>query len=114
MTFRQVMVIESDLILGSGVENLLALDDSLEVTAINPDDEISLVRAIWQAHPDVIVLSTSNFIQPMRLLALLESYPRLLRMVVISATENLVRIYDRRYVATTQTRDLARIVQSAA
>lgn len=108
---QSVLIIENQMLLGAGVQTLLAGEADLEVIGISPSSQERLAQEVSRLRPDVIVLDeTSHLAGPTKLLSLLKDSPKL-RIVVISANHNLVRIYNKQETRLGRTTDLFDIIR---
>jgi DNA-binding NarL/FixJ family response regulator len=107
---QHVLVIENERLLGAGIENLLRREVDLQVTGVTVEDESALLQAISRAGADVVVLDEATT-DATSLLAILENHPRL-RVLVVSADGDLVRMYDARQVTVTQATELVALIKS--
>ena len=97
--------------MGAGVERLLSAETDLEVTGISPGDPAELAQEIRRLQPDLVVLDKdSRWVDATKLLATLQDYPKL-RLVVVSANDNLVCIYDKQQTTTSRASDLLGIIR---
>jgi len=109
---RQVLVVETHILIGAGIHSILAVETDLEVTGISPGDQAELIHEIRRLRPDIVVLDEdSRLADPTDLLAWLEDYPKL-RLVVISANDNRVCVYDKQQVLTSKASDLLDIIRN--
>ena len=91
---------------------MLSGETDLEVTGIAPGDQAELAQEIRRLQPDLIVLDKdSRWVDATELLATLQDYPKL-RLVVVSANDNLVCIYDKQQVLTNRATDLVGIIRN--
>jgi DNA-binding NarL/FixJ family response regulator len=108
---QQVLVVETHILIGAGIHSFLAGEADLEVTGISPGNQAELIREIRRLRPDIVVLDEdSRLAEPTHLLAWLKDYPRL-RLVVVSANDNRVCIYDKQQILTSQASDLLGIIR---
>ena len=107
---RRVLVIENQRLLGAGVENLLQRDVELVVLGVTPESESALLQAINGFQADVVILDEAT-IDSTRLLNLLERNP-MLRVILVSADDGVVRTYDSRQVNVMQATELAALIKS--
>jgi chemotaxis response regulator CheB len=92
---QRVLVVENQLLLGAGLQSLLADKADLDVIGISPGDGEELVREIRRIQPDVILLNAdSHLADPVELLALLSHDPGL-RVLAFNANNHLVRIHTK-------------------
>lgn len=105
-TAQRVLVVGNISLLGAGIESLLAGEPDLIVIGKVSDNKAELAGEIKRLQADVVILhemgQTAN---PSDLLVLLEDYPGL-RVVVISASDNLIYVYNKQRVLVAQTGDL--------
>jgi DNA-binding NarL/FixJ family response regulator len=108
---RRVLVVENQILMGAGVQSLLGVQADLEVMGISPRDQAELAGEIRRLRPDLVVVNKdSHWVDPTNLLAVLQDYPAL-RLVVVSANDNLVCIYDKHQVLTSRASDLLGIIR---
>ncbi len=108
---RQVLVVETHILIGAGIHSFLAGETDLEVTGISPGDQAELAREIRRLRPDIVVLDEdSRLADPTALLVSLKDYPKL-RLVVVSANDNWVCIYNKQQVLTRRASDLLGIIR---
>ncbi len=106
---RRVLVIENQQLLGAGIENLLRREVDLNVLGITPKDEKTLLDTMHRYRPDVVVLDEAST-DATRLSALLQDSPELL-LVVVSADDHLVRLYESRNVTIVEAAELADLIR---
>ncbi len=106
---RCVLVVENHQLLGAGIEKLLRREADLLVLGLAPENEGALLLAISQSRPDVVVLDEATT-DAIKLVALLEHHPNL-RVVVVGADDEVVRTYESRQVAVTQTTELVSLIR---
>ena len=91
---------------------MLSGEADLEVTGIAPGDQAELAQEIRRLQPDLVVVDRdSRWVDPTKLLASLQDYPKV-RLVVVSANDNLVCIYDKQQVLTSRASDLMGIIRN--
>ena len=107
---RRILVIENDLLLGGGVENLLLQEIGLDVIGISPRDEEELIRQIRSLQPNVVILDEATYLtNSVRLLAML-GHHHSLRLVIINANNDLVHVYHKYDVVLHQISDLIEVL----
>ncbi len=107
---QRVLVVENKLLLGAGLEMLLQQNDNLEVIGISPGNEEELIREIRYFNPSVIIIDETTYLtHTLRLLALLRKFHEL-RLVIVSANDNLIHIYHKHNLLLTKPADLINIV----
>ncbi len=108
---RRVLVVGHQLLLGAGVHDLLSDEAGLDIIGVSPGDPLELACTIKRYQPDVVILDESSRLgAPAGLLASLAGCPAL-RMVVVSANDNRVRVYGKQEVLVTQVADLVDIIR---
>jgi DNA-binding NarL/FixJ family response regulator len=108
---QRVLVVENQILMGAGIQILLGGQADLEVMGIAPCDQAELAREIRRWRPDLVVVNKdSQYVDPTKLLATLQGYPKL-RLVVVSANDNRVCVYDKQQVLTNGARDLLGIIR---
>ncbi len=105
-----VLVIENQQLLGAAIEILLRRDVDLQVVGATPENEGALLQAVRCSHADVIVLDEFTT-DSTRLLTLLEHHPGL-RIVIVSADDGLVRMYEARQVIVKKANELVALIKS--
>ena len=110
---QRVLIVQNGPLLCAGIQRLLAGELGLEVLSSSPQDRVELTQEVRRTQPDVVVLDeVSHLVDPASLLALLNT-DSTLRVVVVSANDNLVRIYDKEQVLITQATDLINIIRDS-
>jgi DNA-binding NarL/FixJ family response regulator len=111
MTLKQVLVIQTGLLVGGVIDDVLKNHDGeLEVHSISPVKVADLRRAFKQFKPDIIIAddtSPDKVLQAIMLIAL--RYPDV-RVVVICAGSNRVQIYNAEQIEVTHTEDFFAIL----
>ncbi|MFQ5617188.1 MAG: hypothetical protein ACE5GO_12115 [Anaerolineales bacterium] len=112
---QQVLVVENDLLLGAGVEALLTREMDLNVLGITPKDEAALMVEIGAVQPQVVVLNeATRLMDPVNFLALFKKCPQLRMIVLVNASNNWVKIYNKQQVLLTQDTGLANIIRKSS
>ena len=110
---RRVLIVENSLLLGAGVQSLLAGQADLDVIGISPKDQAELIQEIERFRPEVVVLDeVTPLADTARVLTFLEVCPEL-RVVVLSANSNLVRLYHKQRILVTQASDLITVLRAS-
>lgn len=106
-----VLVVENETLLGAGIECMLAAETDLDVIGVMPPDVNGLLDAIRCYQPDVVILDeASPLAQFTRLLAQLPDFPSS-RILIVSADDDRVQVFDRQQVLVTPTNSLATIIR---
>jgi DNA-binding NarL/FixJ family response regulator len=110
---QRVLIVQNDLLLGAGVESLLGCQPDFTVIGVSFSDEIALMTQIKQLQPHIIVLDKATPLNTsLKLLADLLDHPKW-RVVVVSANDNLVVVYDKQQVLATQATDLVSLIRNS-
>jgi len=107
---RRVLVIENQRLVGAGIQHLLTAEADLEVAGVTLEDDAALVEEINRFLPDWVVLdqTATNANQLCRLLQdCIE-----LHVVVVSVNDDVIRIYEKRRIASAKATDLAALFRS--
>jgi DNA-binding NarL/FixJ family response regulator len=108
---RRVLIVENQTLLGAGVHSLLWEERGLEVYGISPHDQAELVQDIGRLQPDIVIMDkASHLMAPLNLLAALENHSRL-QLIVVSADDNQVCLYDKRQVPVKQAADFLEVIR---
>ena len=108
---QQILVVENNLLLGAGLENLLSRETNLKITGIAPRGEEELIEQIKKLRPAIVILDEATYLtHSVRLLAYLRILQKF-RLVIVSANSNLIQIYHKENILLTQTIDLIKILQ---
>jgi len=110
---QRVLIVENKLLLGAGIETLLANEPEVDVIGITPVDENSLIQEIYHIQPDVVVLDAeTTLIDPnnKQLSQLQENLQ--FRTITVSANDNLIRVYDKQEIMIVQTTNLIKIIKN--
>jgi DNA-binding NarL/FixJ family response regulator len=107
---QRVLIVDNGFLLCAGIQKLLARHPGLNVLSSSPKNQAELIQKIRCARPDVVVLDglthpfdVANFT--------LFSADAELRVVVVNANDNQVRIYGKREVLITRAVDLINILR---
>ena len=107
---KRILVVENELLLGASIEHLLKNEADFCVWGVTSTDVPTLVEEIIRIRPDVVILEEVRHpIEPAKLLILLKEIPRL-RLIVVSAEDDVIQIYDKDQFMATQTADLVTII----
>ena len=109
----RVLIVENQLLLGAGLQNLLSGETDLDVIGISPRNQLELVQKIRQIQPDVVFLDKdSRLTDATDLLTFLENFSKL-RVIVLNANDNLACIYIKKQTLVTPTARLISIVHDS-
>lgn len=109
----RVLIVENQLLLGAGLQNLLSGETDLDVIGISPRNQLELVQKIRQIQPDVVFLDKdSRLTNATDLLTFLENFSKL-RVIVVNANDNLAHIYIKKQILATPTAQLISIVRDS-
>jgi len=102
---RRILIVENQTLLGAGVHRLLRDETGLEVRGTSPLDQTELIQDIRRFQPDIVIMDkVSHLITPLNLLAALENHSQL-QVIVVSADDNQVCVYDKRQLLVQQAAD---------
>lgn len=107
----QVLIAENSLLPGAGVQTLLNRQAGLNVAGVTPRNEVALIGEIAALRPGVVVIDeASQRIDLNYFLAL--AYKRFpeLKIILTSANDDYVTIYDKRRILLTQVADFVEII----
>ncbi len=110
-TKQRVLIVEHNSLLGAGMESLLNNASDLYSAGVTPNSKDELIQSISEFQPDVVILDkTSSLINSVGLSVLLKNHPKL-RVVAVSANDNLLHIYNKQQVLIMQAADLVNIIR---
>ncbi len=110
---HRVLIVENQLLLGAGVQSLLTGEADLEVIGISPVNQAELVQEIRRFRPDVVVIDkVTHLADANKLVAFLKTHPKL-RVVVVSASDNMVCVYNKQQVLVSQATDLIHLIRDS-
>lgn len=110
---HRVLIVENQLLLGAGVQSLLTGEADLDVIGISPVNQAELVQEIRRFRPDVVVIDkVTHLADANKLVAFLKNHPKL-RVVVVSANDNLVCVYNKQQVLVSQATDLINLIRDS-
>lgn len=111
MNQLHVLVVGNTSLMGAAIENILLHDTTLNVRGYVPEDKQALIRKIWQSRPDTIIVDEQSlYFKPARLLDELDAYPNL-RIVVVSANNNTMRVFEKKALTTSPFINLTAVVR---
>ena len=108
---RRVLIVENQTLLGAGVHSLLWEENGLELYGVSPHGQAELIQDIGRFQPDILVMDkSSHLVAPLNLLAALENHAQL-QVVVVSADDNQVCIYDKRQLLVERATDFLDMIR---
>jgi DNA-binding NarL/FixJ family response regulator len=108
---RRVLIVENQTLLGAGVHSLLGDETDLDIRGISPHDQTELMQDVRRFQPDIVIMDkVSHLIAPLNLLAALENHSQL-QVIVVSADDNQVCIYDKRQLLVKRTTDFLDVIR---
>jgi DNA-binding NarL/FixJ family response regulator len=108
---RRVLIVENQMLLGAGVHSLLGDETDLKIRGISPHDQNELIQDIGRFQPDIVIMDkVSQLIAPLNLLTALENHSQL-QVIVVSADDNQVCIYDKRRLLVKQASDFLDMIR---
>ncbi len=107
----QVLIVENHLLLGAGLEVWLGKEHEVTIRGSAAVGQADLLQEIRRFQPDVIILDADTLLTtPFWLLANLQDYPWL-QIVLVSANNNLIQVYNKLHISATQATDLIKIIK---
>ncbi|MCP4423728.1 MAG: hypothetical protein GY803_04465 [Chloroflexi bacterium] len=114
---QHILVVETNSLLSAGIVSLLMQDQTCVVSSVTPKDMLSLLQAVKQSQPDVLVFdrdaalfSDAQLIKAPQIKEALRDFN--LRLIEISAASKLVRIYGRHQILLTQQVNLTKVIHT--
>jgi hypothetical protein len=110
----RVVLLDGGTLLGAGLAEILAQDETLQVERISHVDMAGLLRVLNDRRPDVIVLTEESPLEVTRLLDLMEVIPTndRLRVIIVRHHDNTVDLYDKRQVKILQSQDVFKLIHT--
>lgn len=107
---RRVLVATKEMLLGAGIESLLIGQKELDFIGIISNSNIELIKKINRLKPEVVILDENMYLLSAKeLLAYMDKWPEM-RLVVVSANENRMQVYNKRQFQVTQSMDLVEMM----
>lgn len=92
---RRVLIVDTNLLLGAGVETILKPAADMLVQGDNPPTKAALFQTISSINPQVIIFDEATpLIEETDMLSLLKTYPTL-QLVTLSTENDWVKIYSK-------------------
>jgi DNA-binding NarL/FixJ family response regulator len=108
---QRILILDHLMLVGAGIQTFLTGEADLDVIGISPDNQESLAQEVNRLRPDVIILDeASRLAGPIKLMFLLKDMPKL-RIVLISANDNRVRIFRKEETQLCQATDIFGIIR---
>jgi chemotaxis response regulator CheB len=93
------------------MQSLLVNEENIDVISITASDQADLLRNIKQFQPEVVILDDdSDLTNPGGLLANLNDVPQC-RLVIVSANEDFVKVFEQRQVFVRKASKLADLIR---
>jgi len=107
----RILIVENQLLLGAGLQNLLSDEADLDVIGISPRNQLELVREIRQRQPDIVFLDEdSHLTDAIDLLTFLEDFHEL-QLIVVNANDHVVRIFNKQEIRLSRSTALFGIIR---
>lgn len=107
---QRVLVATHEMLLGAGIESLLLRQKELDLVGITPGSSADLIKKITRLKPEIVILDEGMYlVSAKELLTFLNDWPEM-RLVVVSANENRVQVYNKRQIRVTQSMDLVEMM----
>jgi hypothetical protein len=112
MLMTRVVMFDGGTLLGAGLVSMLTEDEALQVESIAYVDMTTLLRALEDRRPDVIVLTEESPLDATRLLDLLSVIRTndWLRIIQIHHDDNTIDLYDKRQVMISQSQEVFKLI----
>lgn len=111
MSLLRVLVLRDRLLLGSGIRDLLAGEEDMDVRTLHCDDAQEVMDQVEDAQFDVLILDEDACgADPGNLISVFKTRPGL-RVIVVSPTTNQVHVYDGNQITVTQAADVINVVR---
>ena len=103
-----VMLLDGNNILSAGLANLITENQELQFEHVTKVDDVSIMDAINQRQPDVIVITESDPYELTRILELLETTrpDSTWRIMIVRQDSNRIDLYDKRQVMISRRQDV--------
>ncbi len=102
---KRVLVISGEQLLLAGVRHILDQEGDLEILSTPISDVVAITQEIELFKPEVIVVEESMpWANSLMMFDLLKAYPEL-RVVVVSADENRLQVYEKKEILIYQLGD---------
>lgn len=108
----RVLILENEMILSAGIEQLLRNAAAIEVHGLQPDSQNRILETIRQLKPDTVILNRqSTFTNALELLYFFEGdYPE--QIIEISPQSEQVQVYERHWLTIRHISELTTIISS--
>ena len=111
MANRQHVLVVEDELMGELVKSLLSQAQDLYVTGCAPRDEETLVAEIERTRPAVVVLNEATQLTGLESLLSRLNAKFNLRVMIVSADDNTVRVRSERQIVIARGEDLAATIR---
>lgn len=111
---RRVLVMENGSLFDEAMKALLTDDTGLTVSGVAYADETTFLNDVSRMCPDVIVLNDAGPLDTAQLCKLLDHIParEALWVIVVRSDDNMIDLYKKQSVVTSQSHDLLALIQS--
>jgi chemotaxis response regulator CheB len=109
----QVLIIGTGSLLEQAVESLLASQADIRVSEVVFAREDTLIQAVLDMHPDVIVFHENGLLNSDRIFDLLRALPEMetLRVIILRSSNATIDFYEKRTVNAVRTEDFINLVR---
>lgn len=107
---QRVLVATREMLLGAGIEGLLIRQKDLDLVGVTSGSGPELIKKITRLQPEVVILDETMYLDSATsLLSFLDERPEV-RLVIVSANDNRVQVYDKRQMQVMQSSNTADLV----
>ncbi|MBI3241380.1 MAG: hypothetical protein HYZ49_03710 [Chloroflexi bacterium] len=102
--------------LEQAVESLLAPQPDIRVSEVIYAQEDTLIQAVLDVHPDVIVFHENGLLNSNRIFDLLRTLPEMetLRVIILRSSNATMDFYEKRTVNATRAEDFVNLIRGQA
>jgi len=91
---KRILILRSELLLNSGVQNILLRQKSLKVVGLEAKDQHLLFKHLEKVRPDVIITDDEFLTSHLAsLLIYIQKYPAV-RTIIMNLSESQIQIFD--------------------
>jgi len=107
---QRVLVATREMLLGAGIEGLLIRQKDLDLVGVTSGSGPELIKKITRLQPEVVILDETMYLESASpLLSFLNERPEV-RLVIVSANDNRVQVYDKRQMQVMQSSNTTDLV----
>lgn len=112
----RVLIIGTGSLLEQAVESLLSSQPDIRVSEVVFAREDTMIQAVLNMHPDVIVFHENGLLNSDRIFDLLRALPEMetLRVIILRSSNATMDFYEKRTVNAVRTEDFINLVRGQA